>query len=227
MLKVLRKELKYEISFEKYLEIKPQLEAVSVYDIHSGPAGYTVRSLYFDSYNNGDLFDNLHGIYQKSKIRLRIYSYRDTDVKLEYKCKEGTDGKKYSLIISREDAESMINGNYAFLLKSENPMARAIYTRLMSGAYTPRNMVEYKRIAFKYSVSNVRITFDTNVYGKETPYGFFNEYPGLYPIITPDRGVLEIKYNDFLPGPFKKIIKSIDTMQIAYSKYGQSRLFFN
>ena len=56
---VYRKELKYVISLEKVFRIRNRLSSFLDYDTYSNEEGYIVRSLYFDSINDKDLFDTL------------------------------------------------------------------------------------------------------------------------------------------------------------------------
>jgi|LGVF01.2.fsa_nt_gb hypothetical protein len=223
MLTVNRKEIKYIIACEKFFLLENQLQALMDYDKHAGNRGYMVRSLYFDSISNRDLFDKLEGLEKKKKIRLRIYSHLDKKVKLECKCKNGSDVQKYSLEISKDQALKMIEGEYTFLQKIDKPLARTLYDQLISGGYSPKTIVEYNRVAYTYPVSDVRICYDSNIKATMTPFGFFDKYPNLFSIMPLDRGVLEVKYNDFLPGSIKDSIKSMDESLTANSKYAQAR----
>jgi uncharacterized membrane protein len=221
---VLRKENKYLISLEKFYRIKRQLELFLDYDEHSTNEGYIVRSIYFDTIDNRDMFDTLYGYYEKQKIRLRIYSIYDKYVKLECKRKLGSDTHKISLSITRKEAESMINGDYEFLRNYENAEIKDIYYSLIKEGYSAKTIVEYRRVAFVYPVSNTRICFDTEVKASLTPFNFFEENVGFLPIITSDIGVLEIKYDHFLPTLIKDTISPMDELTQANSKYVQARL---
>lgn len=223
MEEVFRKEYKYQILKSDFYRIKKHLEVLMKRDIHSGIDGYMVRSLYFDSIYDTDLYDNLDGLMEKRKIRLRIYSLDEDTVKLEYKCKSGSDGKKYLLRITRNQSEKMIKSDYHFLTELNHPLADTLYHRLQVGAYIPKTVVEYQRLAYIYPASDVRITFDTGMRATGTPFGFFSKELAYYPLYSTDRGVLEIKYNDFLPYPIKNIIESVNQLPVANSKYVQAR----
>lgn len=221
---VLRKENKYLISLEKFYRIKRQLESFLDYDEHSTENGYIVRSIYFDTIDNRDMFDTLYGFYAKQKIRLRIYSIHDTHIKLECKRKLGSDTQKISITISREEAESMIRGDYNFLKNKDGSEIRKIYYTLIQEGYSAKTIVEYRRIAFTYPVSNTRICFDTEIKASLTPFNFFAENVGFIPLITQDQGVLEIKYDHFLPKLIKDTVSSMDELTQANSKYVQARM---
>jgi hypothetical protein len=195
-------------------------------DNNGGSGGYMVRSLYFDAFNNRDLHDALDGLHYKGKIRLRIYSADAKTVKLEHKLKAGAEGIKRALTLTREEAISMISEDYGFFAEKDDSTARRIYMRLCEGAYSPASIVQYDRLAYLYPASDVRITFDTNIRTSMVPWAFFDEDPGLFPMVPPDMGVFEIKYNDFLPSFFKGITERLDLLPVSNSKYMQSRLFY-
>ncbi len=109
-----RKEIKYALSQVDFLRLRKTLENYMEYDTFSGINGYKVRSLYFDSIDDRDLYDKLDGTMEKRKVRLRIYSYDAPTANLEYKCKSGSDSIKRKLKITRAEAQMMINCDYDF-----------------------------------------------------------------------------------------------------------------
>lgn len=182
--------------------------------------------MYFDSIDDRDLYDKLDGTMEKRKVRLRIYSHDSPYVNLEFKCKSGSDGMKRKLKITRAEAQQMIHCDYSFLLKYSDPLAEILYTRLLTGGYLPKTIVEYRRIAYKYPVSDTRVTFDTGTSASYFPQAFFDPNPNMIPLIPGDQGVLEVKYDHFLVGPVKNILRLIDASPNANSKYAQSRLYY-
>lgn len=223
---VFRKEIKYVIPVEQYQKLVPQLDACMKRDPNGKNGTYTVRSQYFDSLSDQDLQDNLSGLEEKRKIRIRIYSPEADWAKLEYKCKSGSDGVKYSMKLTREEAELMERHRYGFLLTREEPLAKQLYSKMLHGAYRPKAIVEYQRTAFLYPVSDVRITFDHRIKAGVTPYGLFKKDGATVSLMNEDVGVLEVKYNDFLPAHLKAIVQQIDHLAEASSKYSKSRLFY-
>ena len=226
MSKVFRKEVKFPISVLDFLLLRQKLEYFVQPDAHSGDDGYRVRSLYFDSNDDQDLLDSLSGNMEKRKIRLRFYPPDKENIKLEYKCKSGSNGIKRSIKLSKEEAERIVAGDYRLLLDIQTPLALELYARLMLGGYQPKVIVEYNRLAYFYPVSNNRITFDSKVSASNVVHSFFEEDTGLIPVMDPDTGVLEVKYNQFLVGVLKEALQSVDSLAKANSKYAQSRLLF-
>ena len=218
-----RKEIKYLVPVEKINYLKSIFDNILERDKYGKNGTYVVRTQYYDTLEEDDLFDNLSGIIEKKKIRLRTYFEDESTFKLEYKYKYNTDSTKYSLIITRDEAVLMENHKYDFLLNKKSELALFFYYKLLEGCYRPKTIVEYNRLAYIYPVSRVRITFDTNVRATAYPYGLFDERLNTFPIVSPDIGVLEVKYNEFLPSSLKHILESIDTLPQTNSKYLKAR----
>lgn len=226
MNQVYRKEIKYPISLLEFYRVRKRLACYVRPDPYSGELGYRVRSLYFDSLNDLDLFDALNGNMEKRKIRLRFYPPDTGSIRLEYKCKSGSDGVKRSLKLTKEQAQLLISGDYSLLSALQEPLALELYTRLSMGGYYPKVIVDYHRLAYTYPVGNTRITFDSAVSASYAAHSFFDEQPGLVPLVPTDFGVLEVKFDDFLVGIIKEAVASVDTLATANSKYVQSRFLF-
>ena len=90
----------------------------------------------------------------------------------------------------------------------------------------PKTIIEYDRTAYTYPVSDVRVTFDRNLRATVNPYGIFEENPFYLPLLSPDMGILEVKYNDFFPDVLKPMVKSIEDVSESYSKYSNSRIMY-
>ena len=221
----LRKEMKYIISRETALEIQKSLEGVLHQDIHSGGNGeYTIRSQYYDSFLDRDLQDNLDGLLEKRKIRIRVYDLNGDFAKLEYKCKSGSDGIKKVIPIKRSQAEAMEKGDFSFLAETNRELDLFLYQKMIQYVYRPKSIIEYERRAYTYPVSDTRITFDKDVRAATTPMGIFSKDLSFIPLMNGDFIVMEVKYNDFLIEPIKKLIKKHGLLETANSKYSQSRV---
>lgn len=195
-------------------------------DSHGVNGTYMVRSQYFDSLTDADLKDNLDGVQQKSKIRVRLYSPDADKARLEYKCKEGSDGVKYAIDLSKEEVLQMEQHRYEFLLERQETLAKELFVKLTQQFYRPKTIIEYERTAYLYPVSDVRITFDRNLRATINPYGICEERLFCTPLLSSDEGVVEVKYNDFFPYALKPILIELEKTAAAYSKYTSSRLNF-
>lgn len=223
MQKIFRKEIKYVIPRENALTLQHRLGMVMEKDTHGKEGAYFIRSQYYDSIVDSDLRDNLEGMYEKRKIRLRIYSLSDQIVKLEYKCKNGSDGIKYSLPIKREEALRMEQGDIDFLLQYDNELALRLYLRMTEGCYRPKTIIDYDRLAFIYPAGDVRITFDTNIRTSIWPYGLFDENP-INTLSNEEQMLMEVKYTGFLPDTIRKILDDTENLASAHSKYSRARM---
>lgn len=221
---VFRKELKYKVPLSDFSMMEPQIRAVFDPDEHGEDGVYAVRSLYFDSALDQDLHDNLDGAMEKRKIRIRIYSPHDEKAKLEYKCKSGSDGVKYSLTLTRQEAMEMENHRYECLHGKYEDLAMFLYLKMQRYLYRPKTIVEYKRRAYSFPMNNIRLTFDYEIRGSDSPYGLFNERPFLRPVFPEGMGILELKYDEFIPTPIRKLMERCDVIQTSYSKYTAARL---
>ena len=73
MNEVMRQEKKYLITLADMYRLSGLLSQVMIRDEHGGAQGYRIRSLYFDTLNEGDFYDKVEGMELRRKIRLRIY----------------------------------------------------------------------------------------------------------------------------------------------------------
>ena len=220
---VFRKEIKYLLPLDKAMLLQRSLENVMQRDQHGDNGSYFIRSQYYDSLDDQDLGDNLAGLYEKRKIRLRIYSLADSTAKLEYKCKNGLDGVKYSMSISREEALRMEQGDISFLLEYNTDLAMRLYLRMTQSCYRPKAIIDYQRLAFLYPAGDVRITFDTDIRGALYPYGLF-ENVGTNPLGSREQILMEVKYTGFIPDTISNILKGADVLPTSHSKYSRVRM---
>lgn len=105
---VLRNERKFLINTVDFTAKKHQLRQLLHEDPHNGPEGYLIRSLYFDTEYDDDLFDKAFGMEVRKKLRLRLYDPTGDFAVLEMKQKQGVQQCKRSLRLSREDAQRLI-----------------------------------------------------------------------------------------------------------------------
>ena len=171
-----------------------------------------------DEHNGRDGVDN------RKKIRLRIYDPDADFAKLELKEKRNGSQRKRSLVLTREEAESLIKGNYRFLKENKDPLSQNLYLIMQMDVYRPKCMVEYDRFAYYVPDNNTRITFDSNLRGSESSFSLFDKNARLYPLAKPDEITLEVKYDGFLMSNIKKALSYKTGIQTSFSKYGRSRM---
>jgi len=220
VLKTFRHEYKFVIPYEEMLSLRMKLN--KLLDIDQDYNGYMIRSLYFDSVNDDDYYDKLNGEMERKKIRLRIYNPSGDLIKLELKSKYDYHQLKESLIINKEDAMEMINGNYSVLLNYKEDVAKRIYLMLMEGYYKPKVIIEYKRIAFK-GKTTTRITFDFEIKSTDEVNKFFDEEINYIDKIDRKDVVLEVKFDRMLEPYISVILNKYINRGQSVSKYIMGR----
>ncbi len=218
---IVRTEKKYEISPERSAVLMRRLSKIMDKDSHSGPGGYVVRSMYFDTAYDDDYFDKVSGLESRKKIRLRIYSPSQPWVKLELKQKQGAVQVKKTMAISHETALELMRGKFTPLLRQEGKFPKYLYQIMSCGLYRPKCIIEYKRAAFTARANDTRITIDTDIRASRNFGGFFEPAVPSIPLLK--QPVLEVKYNGFLVDQCKEAVNMADIPEMSFSKYEMAR----
>lgn len=225
VLDVLRTEKKYLMPLAIAHRLAFQMKYVMQTDPYGkGNQGYQVRSVYFDSFEDLDFYEKAAGLECRKKIRLRTYSSGEI-VKLEWKQKQNAVQRKRSLMIRKEEALALLQGEYGCLKRRPEPLAQEFYAHLLTQAYRPRCLVQYDRFALIDPLNDTRITFDRNLCAHEGCFGLFSSHPPLYPVGGIAKITLEVKYNRFLPDYIKNIISPYTESQVSASKYYMARKY--
>ncbi len=223
MNEVLRQEKKYLISLTKYYELSHTLTQALHLDKHSAGDGYSIRSLYFDTLEEKDYVEKEDGVEVRRKIRLRNYGPHMPYAMLEMKQKQGSNQKKRSLRVSREDGAALCRGRYGVLLKYPDPFAAECYALMHTQCYLPKAVVEYRRKAFMAKENQIRITFDHHITGTEANFDIFCANLLQYTLLDPYLVVLEVKYNGFLLSYIKDMLTTVNLSELSVGKYSLSR----
>lgn len=223
MISVCRTEEKYPLDLIQACKYRALFSSVLACDSYSRNGDYMVRSLYFDTIDDKDFFQKVTEQNLRRKIRLRIYSPENDFAKLEIKQKENIFQKKRSLIVSKEDALQLIDGNYSVLQKYQSKLAAELYSIMCTEVYVPRSIVEYQRYALMAKENNIRLTFDSRIRATESNFDLYGETLPLTPVFPQDRVIFEVKYDKFILKYISDIISTIDARNISSSKYCLSR----
>ena len=87
----------------------------------------------------------------------------------------------------------------------------------------PSIVVGYHRTAFTYPVSDVRITFDSNIQSGLYNYDLFDSEMPTYTVDEVGKQVLEVKFNEVLPLHIANILNDIPSCREAVSKFAICR----
>lgn len=219
MNEVLRQEKKFLISLPQFYRYSHDLSQILKLDSHSQGEGYMIRSLYFDTLDDKDYHEKEDGVELRRKIRLRNYGPDTPFALIEMKQKQGALQKKRSLKLSREDAKRLISGDYSVLLKYDKPFAAECFSLMNMLCYRPKTVVTYLRKAFVAKENEIRVTFDHHIKGTESCYDIFSDTLLENSILDPYLAVLEVKFNGFLLGYIKDMLRECDTSERSVSKY--------
>ena len=224
-LKVQRHELKFYISRSDYEYVRHILSHLMDRDeFQKDDRGYFIRSLYFDDASDSSVEEKLDGIERRDKYRLRIYDPQQNWAKLERKRKVNHYVSKSSVTVSKEEAATMMEGNYDFLLNKKGDAAKSIYFDLSRKYFRPVVIIDYIRDAYKMSYNEIRITFDKHIRTTTADLDLFNENLITHPLQRNDTIIMEIKFNTCLPSWFKDFLKFESNVNTAISKYCYGRM---
>ncbi|MBD5469759.1 MAG: polyphosphate polymerase domain-containing protein [Lachnospiraceae bacterium] len=221
-----RNEWKYRLPEADLAVIENRLAAVMDLDYHSGQSGnYEIHSLYFDDYKDTCAKENEAGVSRRFKYRIRHYGSTPVILKLERK--EKMDGRchKDSAIITKEMCQKILDGSADELYwETEDPLIRKFCVHMMTRLFEPKAIISYERAAYVEEIANVRITLDKNISVSDHVEEFLTGDYLNYPIQEKSEHVLEVKFDDILPGYIKSIVSNKNLQQSSFSKYYLGRL---
>ncbi|MGL4874240.1 MAG: polyphosphate polymerase domain-containing protein [Clostridium sp.] len=221
-LEAIRNEKKYKIDEVTKFRLIDTLEKIMERDKFNENGKYKVRSLYFDTIYNKDYLEKKNGILERRKIRLRTYDEESDLVKLEIKEKINEVQKKQSIVIKKNVAIKLMNGQYDVLRLIKGELAEKLYYIMRLEMYRPTCIIEYTRSAYELKENKTRITVDENIRATESNLDLFSKDLMLNKVI--EDTVLEVKYDRFLVSYIKDILDRINKLDISCSKYCEGRI---
>lgn len=219
----LRHEVKHEISISDMITIRKRLNAVAYPDPHAVDGKYFIRSLYFDDLSDTALRDKLNGMNKREKFRIRYYNFDTSVIHLEKKSKFNDLGNKQSAALTNKQAQAIVDGDIGWMLDSEEPLVRELYSKMITKGITPKTIVDYTREPFIFPAGNVRVTLDYNIRSGVNCTDFLNKDCVTVPVS--DSVILEVKWNAFLPDIIRDAVSLADRREGAFSKYAACRIY--
>ncbi len=216
-----RYELKFLLSSKRAEILKYRLSIVMDKDNNSiNPNGeYYIRSLYYDDIYNTAYYDKIDGMFEREKYRIRFYNFDDTYISLELKGKKGDLSYKRRDLITKEEYMFINNKEFDKIEIDDRKVLRDFIKAMKMKNIKPAVIVDYKRLAYTYKFEDVRITFDENIKSGRYNHDLFNKDIPLYNVLEDDNVILEVKYNNRLPGFLNDVIKTVPMVRIAVSKF--------
>lgn len=218
-----RHEFKHEISYSDMLVLRSRLSAVMKKDVHAIDGKYFIRSLYFDNLHDKALMEKINGVNVREKFRIRYYNYDSSVIHLEKKSKINGLCVKSSAPLTKEQTQAIIDGDYEWMIKSNEPLIQELYSKMMSQGLRPKTIVDYDREPFVFAAGNVRVTLDYNIRTGINCTDFLN--PDCVTVPTENVIILEVKWDEYLPDIIRDIIQLTGCRTGNYSKYAVSRIY--
>ncbi len=223
-----RSEWKYICTDGQLELIRARLSGLLLPDKHAPDDGtYKVRSLYFDDYKDSCTSGNESGDGLRYKYRIRYYGDSVSNLHLERKRKRYGLGLKRSCPLSASEYSSLVSmDSCSVFWNTDKPLLKEFCTLMMTRGFSPKAIIDYDRSAFVEPISHIRITLDRNI-SASYDYDFFTKGSYLrFPIQNENQNILEVKFDEILPGWLRQLIESLNVRQTTFSKYylGRKRL---
>lgn len=220
----LRHEWKQEINVSDVITLRQRLWAVAKPDLHAVDGKYKIRSLYFDNDADKALREKLNGLNVREKFRLRYYNGDVSEIHLEKKSKRGGLGNKQMAALSKEEAQAIVDGSYSWMALDPRPLVRELYDKMQSQGLRPKTLVDYVREPFVFAPGNVRVTLDYDIRTGLGCTDFLNPDCIMIPA-GGQFGVLEVKWDAYLPDIIRDAVQLAGRRTAAFSKYGVCRMY--
>jgi len=174
----------------------------------------TVNSIYFDDVESSSVRDNLAGITQRKKLRLRWYGNQKNSLPIfEVKTKNGRLGYKTSYSINSIKNNLMeLNADQ---ITSKCIKELATHNIIFDKHLVPTLQVNYEREYYE-THENIRITIDHDIQFSDTQiHTILNENSSFsYPF-----NIMEIKFEPSMKEAVAKLIKPMHITPKRHSKY--------
>jgi len=221
----MRHELKHIINHVDHEMLTHRLSKLFPRDEHAGAHGeYRVRSLYFDTPGDHALMDKINGVDRREKFRIRYYNDDTGFIRLEKKIKQNGLCAKKSAVLTAEQTMQIINGDILWMRESGEALLVELYSKMQGRGLRPKTIVEYIRKPFTFPAGNVRITLDREI---RTGLGSVDFLSPELPLLGTFEayGVLEVKYDRFIPDLVVQAIQVGNRRRTAFSKYAICRKY--
>ena len=223
-----RHEYKYMIDARQEGILMLKARSLMQPDAHAGADGrYMVRSLYLDDPEDSCAWENAAGTDPRSKFRIRYYNGSPQGMKLEKKSKVRGMCLKESCALTPEECERMLRGEFVAAMPEDSTVRKRLLTEINIRGMMPKTIVTYERVPLVYSGGNVRITFDRRITSSEDLRHFLTADYTERPVLPPGQSILEVKWDELMPGFIRENLKMEDLHWLAFSKYFLCRTIHN
>lgn len=215
-----RHEYKYVCNSMQSIVLKTRASGIMKRDIHAGANGYyRIRSLYFDDMEDTCYYENESGVGERDKYRIRIYNGDISRISLEKKSKNRGMTLKTACRINEEICRKLMKGEKDIIDSNMTYVQKKLLLEMQLKNMSPKVIVEYVRYPFVNQNGNVRVTFDEAISSSNDIGCFLEKEIILRPILEKGQGILEVKWDEFLPDYIKKIMELDSLRWNSFSKY--------
>lgn len=216
-----RHEEKYIIDYSQYAVLKSRASQILTPDSHGQNGSYSIASLYFDDPGDTALLEKLDGLPEHTKFRVRVYDSTSDVIRLERKDKRGILTEKFSAALTLRQLKLLQEGRWMpedFSGKTEN-----LVTQIRAAGLHPAVIVRYRRDAFYFPGTDLRLTFDTclEALPPQSELLFSPASVGV-PALEKGSVIMEIKYGAYTPSFIRKLT-AVNCKQLSVSKYALCR----
>ena len=220
-----RNEIKFVINKDSAEILKRKLALLMDVDSNANSSDncYFIRSLYFDDIYSSAYYEKIDGVEYRKKYRIRIYNNDSNFIRLECKYKHENKTSKDQILIDKNICDKIIEGNIDKININENNLLSKFIIDYKLKCLKPAIIVDYKRLAYTYPVSDVRVTFDSHIRSGRYNYNLYDDSMNTYKVIDDNEVVLEVKFNEVLPEQIAIVLSTVPMIRQAFSKFAICR----
>ena len=134
---------------------------------------------------------------------------------------------KESCPLTPEECERMLRGEFVTAAPGDPAVRKRLLAEINVRGMMPKTIVTYERVPLVYSGGNVRITFDRRITSSEDLRHFLTADYTERPVLPPGQSILEVKWDELMPGFIRENLNMEDLQWIAFSKYYLCRTIHN
>lgn len=220
-----RKEKKYLITKQQYIELVKQISPYTRPDKFGINGMYTVTSLYFDSSNQQIYYETKSKLTFRRKLRLRVYdktSINDTAF-FEMKQKHKKNVTKSRVLLPLSEAYRYLANTSETSLgnfQTSNPtISHDIHQFLQLYRLRPEMIISYDRHAFHgMRDPDLRLTFDSHLRCRNDDL-FLENGPHGKNFLDANFMILEVKVNEYIPLWLQHVLDHLQCKRKNISKF--------
>ena len=228
----MREEFKYLVPNDRMDMLRALISPYVIRDDHIAihrDSDYTVRSIYYDTWDLNEYDIKLAGLHTRKKLRIRGYNHHpyDNTVFLEIKHKRNMAVRKSRAPIKYDYVEKFLAGvNVSDIVIQRNDFPAAMENAinflfyLKQKSMLPVVLVIYEREAYIFKFDHsTRVTFDKQLRSISYPRtnSFFSDTGSVQ--VYHNNFILEVKSNSGFPVWMIDIISELGVTRQALSKY--------